>query len=73
MIHPSASRDTLAAEANALNLRQLLEVLRKHRDSRPPLSPSRMTHSGRGVCIAAVNTATQLFLSRAVLRPFFVA
>ena len=32
----------IATEGKAVNLRQLLEVLRKHRGRRPGLSPSRM-------------------------------
>ena len=35
---------TFAARNTALNLRLLLEVLRKHRDRRLGASPSRMTH-----------------------------
>jgi len=37
---------TFASRNSALNLRLLLEVLRKHRDRRPEASPSRMTHLG---------------------------
>jgi hypothetical protein len=37
---------TKASEAKAVNLRQLLEVLRNHSGRRPGPSPTRMTHCG---------------------------